>query len=250
MKSQKGFDYEDKVLKTIKSAGIIGLIDKNAGPNPNLPDADFKIGSSIFNLEVKLNDKAQMGGSSIVYNKLLQTYDFATEIDEEIKKTLFEAVKSKQTELDKLIDYIKLEEKNCFVTEKFPLVCSKQTWQMAQKNNLLVNVRIPCSIEFLKSHLCKKNVFYIQIGGKGLYHIGKNPANIPVEEIKGNFTVEIRTGRSGSKLDSKGNKIVTGAIRVQGRLNITNSNSEYTFDNLISIQKLLKERNSKYDNNS
>lgn len=243
MKSQNGFAYENVVLEAIKSAGIKGVVQSTAGSNPNLPDADFKIENKIYNLEIKLDDKAQMGGSSITYDMDNKKFGLvADDIDPEIKEALFNTIQTKEKDLIKLIEFITHEERNLVVPQKFPLVCSKDTWERAQQNNLLVNIKIPCPIDFLEQHLLKKNVHYIQIGGKGLFHLGRNPAQLPIERLQGNFTVEIRTGRSGSKPHPKGFSMVTGAIRVQGRLDILNVASHYTLDTWQSIQKLLCEK--------
>lgn len=239
MNSKNGFLYETKVLDAIKKVGILGNVCTSAGSNANAPDADFKIKDEVYNLEIKLNDKAQMGGSSIAYDFFTKIFNFVKTPDEDTSQILIDVISSKQTELDKLIEFIEANEKNISVPRKLPLICTKQTWQHAQQAGLLVNIKIPCSIEFLKKHLHNKNIFYIQIGGKGLYHLGQNPANLPIEELNGNFCAEIRTARSGSKLTSQGLRTVTGAIRVQGRLSVLNSKSKYTMDDPESIKELL-----------
>lgn len=244
--NKNGFVYENTVLEEIKKAGLQGLIVENAGANANKPDADFKINNNIFNLEVKLNSDAQMGGASIIYNKSNNQFSFSTSLpNDEIESVILEAIKTKEVELINLINFVVSEEKNIEVQSKFPFHCSKETWEKAQKNNFLVNVKIPCSIDFLRHHLSKKNIDYIQIGGKGIYWIKNNSANLPVDQLDGTFTVEIRTGRSGSKKSPKGDfRVVTGAIRVQGRLEISNKKSDYSFDDSESIKELLKNLNN------
>jgi hypothetical protein len=241
--SKNGFTYEKTVLEAIKIAGISGLIENTAGANSNAPDADFCIDDQIYNLEIKLDDLAQMGGSSIMFDKQSDEFRLVSSVPDEINGALLEAISSKKNELCNLLEYIRYEERNLTIAQKFPFSCSKETWEMAQQKNLLVNVKVPTTIDFLRHHLLKKNIHYIQIGGMGLYHVESNPANLPTEQLQGNFTVEIRTGRSGSKMHPRGFKTVTGAIRAQGRLNILNPKARYSMDDSLSIQQMLVEMN-------
>jgi len=44
----------------------------------------------------------------------------------------------------------------------------------------------------------KKGSSYIQIGDRGFFHFGENPLNLPVPEITGNLSLEVRLGAAGT----------------------------------------------------
>ena len=52
-----------------------------------------------------------------------------------------------------------------------------------------------------------KDIYYIQIGGKGLYYMAENPANLPVPQFTGEINVEMRPRASGKPKtkDAEGN---------------------------------------------
>ena len=58
-----------------------------------------------------------------------------------------------------------------------------------------------------------KNVFYIQIGGSGLYHLNKDPLNLGTKEFKGTARIELRIKPDG---DSGSSKSYTKAMREAG----------------------------------
>ena len=94
-----------------------------------------------------------------------------------------------------------------------------------------------------------KNVYYIQIGGAGLFYMGKNPLNLPVPEFNGEIQVEVRIGYAGDSSGSTskaftnkaGSKNIIEARRAElrciGRM-LTRSKSPYSLDNMNDVKKL------------
>ena len=87
----------------------------------------------------------------------------------------------------------------------------------------------------------RKGVYYIQIGGLGLFYLGKNPLKLPVPKYDGEVNIEFRLGPSGSKnrklSDGTLVKVVGAGYRCQGRLKTTKK-SKYSLDNPESIKEL------------
>lgn len=233
----KGFEYEQKVINAIAKAGLAGNITTAAGCSSAHGDADFKLEGETHLVEVKLNKKAQMGGSSIRYQKGSESFELLTPVEPEIHSMIMEAVKKRIPQLDILIEYF-ARKWDPGITG-FPANCSKQVWTQAAKNGLLVNAKIHTDVSFIVRHYRAKGVNYIQIGKSGLFYLEKNPANLPIPKLEGDVKVEIRTARAGSKVIKKtGVRMVGSGIRVQGRLRIKNK-SPYTLDCPKSIKNML-----------
>jgi hypothetical protein len=101
-----------------------------------------------------------------------------------------------------------------------------------------VNVKIKNTVDFISKHYAKKGIFYIQIGGAGLFYLAGNPANLPIPQLQGNIDIEIRSARSGAKMLASGVEVVGGGIRVQARLK-TKGQSPFTADDPGSLKRML-----------
>lgn len=237
--SAGGFQYEAKVIKALMAAKAAGNIKHGAGANAAAADADMNIFGNIFDVEIKLNRNAQMGGSSIRYNKNGEI-QLVSPLEEDTENLLISAVKTKKKEINDLLNFIVHQEPEAINKRaiKFPLSCTKEAWIKAQEANKLINVRVPLTAEFISKHYAKKGIYYIQIGGSGFFYMAKNPANLPIPKLEGNIVIEIRSARGGSKKLSSGVRVVGAGIRVQGRLK-TKNKSPYTIDDPESIQKML-----------
>jgi len=124
--------------------------------------------------------------------------------------------------------------------KKIPATVEVGKWVAAKKNGLLkpLNVKIKRSTQFIINHYKKKGVNYIQIGGAGLFYLADNPANLPVPRLDGEINIELRPGRSGSKMRKDGTKVAGVGLRVQGRLQFDGT-SPYTLDDPESIRDML-----------
>lgn len=239
-----GYEYEKKILDALKTTNIAGNIQESAGPSAAVCDADFILNGNLYNLEIKLDKNAQMGGSSIKYNSIDECFTFLDSNNINIQPLLLTALESKRTDILRLINFISLREPT--YNKKIPIICTKDTWSEAQKENLLVNTKVPFDTNFISEHYRKKDVFYIQIGKAGLFYLYDNPANLPIPKLEGKVSIEIRTGRSGAKIRKTcGANMVSGGLRVQGRLK-TKSKSPHTLDTIEGIQKLLEAIGANY----
>lgn len=236
-----GAEYETIVFNAIKAAGASGRMMHTAGFDASLPDADITINGSIYNIEVKMNGNAQMGGGSI---GMKNGEFFAAGKDIEAMEPIAQSLNS-SPDAPQLIDSI---EKFClFLNRKgkgvgkpvdgFPMSgFSTAAWKDAVEAGLLVpiNRKLESSVGFISKHYASKGTSYIQIGGQGLFSLLENPANLPIPKLSGSVVLEVRAARAGSG----GRPTSSAGIRVQPRLKISEK-SPYTLDDPESIRNLL-----------
>ena len=118
---------------------------------------------------------------------------------------------------------------------------------------------------FILQHYKSKEVDYIQIGGKGLYYLSSNPANLPIPQLGDTgLVIEMRPGKSGSKkrIDPEtGEKVrvrtpsdtgegdfikASAPFRTSARLDGGGlAQSPYTLDDPLSILAMMEERDGK-----
>ena len=246
---QGGLDYELKVFNAVKTANITDL---NPGDKPTTAgfsnqgagDLEASYKGKPFNIEIKRSAKDQMGGGSFQYNFSTKQFAPVKEMDPEDLDLLLAACKEKATELD---EYIKAARKLEPVQyhkniSGIPIKISKEGRDELKNRGLLaaINKNVKTGVRFIVRHYNKKGVYYIQIGGSGLFYMGKNPLKLPVPELKADIQIEMRLGFGGGKLSFPTDPPTparSAGLRVQGRL-LTKGKSPYTLDNPEDVKKL------------
>ena len=245
---QAGLDYELKVHNAMKAANIPGL---NAGDKPTAGfsnqgagDIEASYNSKPFNIEIKASAKDQMGGGSFQYDFATKQFTPVKEMNPEDLELMLAAAKEKVNDLDNyIIAARKLEpvqfHKNI---SGVPIKVSKAGRDILKKDGLLakINKNVSTSASFIIRHYNKKGVYYIQIGGAGLFYMGKNPFNLPVPELNAEIQIEMRLGFGGGKLSFPTNPPIearSAGLRLQGRL-LTKSKSPYTLDKVEDVKTL------------
>lgn len=248
---QAGLDYELKVHSAMMSAKIQGL---NPGERPgrgfsNVGAGDIEAAykGNPFNVEIKASAKDQMGGGSFRYQMQGQNFTPVKEMDPEDLDLLMAAAKEKSNDLD---NYIKAARQIDPVQyhkniDGVPIKISVEGRAELKKRGLLakINKNVRTSANFIIRHYNKKGVYYIQIGGAGLFYMGKNPLKLPVPELKAEIQIEMRLGFGGGKLSfptEPPTPARSAGLRLQGRL-LTKGKSPYSLDNVEDIKKLFGE---------
>lgn len=243
-----GLAYELKVHTAMKQANISGL---NAGDKPGAGfsnqgagDIEASYKGKAFNIEIKASSKDQMGGGSFQYNMQTKTFTPAKQMDPEDLELLSAAAKEKINEIDAYIKAARRLEPVEFHKNisGIPLKVSKEGREELKKQGLLakINKNVKTSTNFIIRHYNKKGVYYINVGGAGLFYMGKNPLKLDIPELKGEIQVEMRLGYSGGKLffpTDPPTPARSAGLRLQGRL-ITKGKSPYSLDNVEDIKKL------------
>jgi hypothetical protein len=231
--------YEKDVLSAIKDAGAQGNIKRVTGSNKVMPDADIKINGLIYQVEVKMDDHAQMGGGSVGWSPDRGFFPTGTGDVEDIVDRL-NIDKKLGDDIVAFIELVNDKLGGKQTVSGFPLTVPKTTWVALVKADLVkpLNRTFEYDVSFIFNHYAKKGTNYIQIGGKGLFYMADNPGNLPVPQLSGHMQLEFRPGPAGSKLNAAGEKRKQVSLRVQARLKVS-AVSPYTLDQPDSVKELI-----------
>lgn len=222
--------YEEKVLAVIrpqisKIPGIkIRPGTSTAGFASNEPDLQLDVFGEIVNIEIKMDNKAQMGGGSFNYDTSRGFYKSdKTKIDVDVENVILNKLSEKTHDVDRVVDFVKKYDIGILANKVngLPLRATKDMWTVITSKGLLrpLNVDIDVGIDFLYNHYANKNCYYIQIGNAGLFYLKKNPLQLSIPQLTSKFVVELRLGRSGSSyVATIGKNVASGNMRAQGRM--------------------------------
>lgn len=250
-----GLEYEAKVRKSIETAlpsvdKLQLLPDATAGFNAHEPDLKIKYKGTQYNIEIKSSPDDQMGGTSInlQVNPMVSMKPVLKggnpTLDADTYALITAALKGIDVDVKKFIKYIQARDPKALHAKirGFPMVVSKDAWEAATAAGLLkpLNKKVRLDASFIRNHYKKKNCYYIQIGGAGLFYLSANPLKLPVPQLTGEIDIELRAARSGSTTNvTYAVKTVGGGIRAQARLKakITTA-SKYSLDRPADVIKL------------
>lgn len=232
--------YEATVIKTLRSLGIAGHIKRAACSDSLRPDADIKIDGDIFFVEIKSNGRAQMGGGSIGYSSIDKRF-FAAGHNRELSDTIAALLNdindsSLHRGLSELMDYLsRISRLEIPITDVPMSGFTPKAWERAVRRGMLlpINRMLEGNTTVISNHYARKQTYYVQIGGAGLFRLGEaNPADLPVPVLNGKVQLEVRVAKSGNP---------TAGLRVQARL-LAKNTSPFTLDDPESIKKMLGDR--------
>lgn len=244
----KGLEYELKVYDSLIRANVPGLDvgDKPAAgfSNQGAGDIEASYFGKPFNVEIKLSSKEQMGGTSFRYDMDSKEFIPVGQIDQEDLDLFLPVVKEKARDID---NYIKasweIEPKEYHKMNRgVPIKVSKEAREILKRRGLTSKIatNIKASTNFITKHYNKKGVYYINVGGAGLFYMGRNPLNLPVPELRGEVQVELGLRFGGGKLsfptDPK-TPARSAGLRIQGRM-LTRGRSKYNLDNPNDVIEL------------
>ena len=231
--------YESDVLKSIAVAGAQGNIKSVTGSNKVLPDADIKINDIIYQVEVKMDDHAQMGGGSVGWSPDTGFFPTGTGDVEDIV-TQLNHDKLLGEDISAFVELVNDELAGKETVAGFPMTIPKVTYVSLVKAGMVkpLNRTFEYDVGFIFNHYLQKGTNYMQIGGKGLFYMAANTAKLPIPQLTGRMQLEFRPGPAGSKLNAAGERRKQVSLRVQARLKV-NARSPYTLDNPTSVKSLI-----------
>lgn len=237
-----GCSYESTVLRAIRKAGAAGNIRRAACADSSVPDADIMIDGHVHPIEVKANSHAQMGGGSVRYSTADRRFTCANECSD-ISAVVVDVLSSApdaealKTALDTLIAFVAAKTRGREILG-FPMSGFKpRTWELAAARGLLqpINRYIEADVAVIERHYAAKGTSYIQIGGAGLFRLGKaDPAGFRVPRLTGAVKLELRAAKAGDA----GRSSSKAGLRVQARL-ATVGSSPFTLDDPESVKALV-----------
>ena len=256
--SAGGLEYETAVVDSVKQTiphfqervKFTNLNYATAGYSSVGIDLELQVNGAPFNIEIKQNKDAQMGGTSIRYNPATDSAEIVNRdtIDDEAEPYFLNAIQSKKDAILAFLDYMRKQEPlelHSKIPERFPISgVTKKAWTNAVKdeylNPLNETVKFNDTSLITKAYNLKQ-VYYIQVGGAGLFYLNENPYDLPVPKFEGQIQIEFRLGRSGSKPRKFGDstiETVGAGYRCQGRLK-THIKSNLSLDNSAEAFQIL-----------
>ena len=236
--TNRGIAYERVIYSN--AAGVKNPLFKIIGKQTEkggAADIQFEIAGKRFDVEAKLeNPQYSSINGQYNFNNKVFTNSKNTKISEGLQITLDNILEKAKPALDKYKQRaaelgVNLETSG----SKMPINIFNQLKEEGLQNNITTREVVSQSV--IEELYNKKNQYYIQIKGKGLYYIGKNPLNLPVPKLEGDVTVTFRIARS--KTDKNGNVIPTLRF-LPDNINITSNKSDHSIDTAKGINKLLK----------
>ena len=204
MAGKKGFIYEGVIYTKLKNKGLVPFGFKPAKSDANKPDGKFIYKGEIYNLEIKLNFKqADFGQGTLDYTDSGWVLGGVQEFTKAKVRRKGYAAAEKMRELLRAVGteqfanskwgYKKAPNKGTIPNAEFTEEMKKED-QVNFKDGYK-----PIDKTSIWDYYATKGVYYIQVGGYGLYHMGQNPANLPIPALDVSARVRIRL-KAGSSI--------------------------------------------------
>jgi hypothetical protein len=236
---KKSVAYEQAVITSINSSNAEGLsttkkkANKYGSKNPDVP---IKYNGINTNIEVKLNNDAQIGSFSINYDG--ENFTLPDILPEKLKLKIEKQIIQKQK---KLVDnYINRALELGGKRSKSGVRVNKKIHNKLKEEGLqreLSSINIKTNEEILAAMANAENTYYIQIGNQGLFHLGKDILNLGTPKLKGTVQLEFRIRRSGT---SKTTGLGSSDLTIVPKLVNFNQKSNKSIDTVDGVNNLFK----------
>jgi hypothetical protein len=256
-KATGGLEYEDRVSQAVQQVipkfkkHVKGHIGTAGFSNVGI-DLELEVAGKPFNVEIKKDTKAQMGGTSIKIDLVKETMELASPeaADEDLKKLFYAAAKVKMDDLREVVALLRKKsprELRNKIKDSIPFgAVTKEVWNNAQAAGLLQKLedKLPLKdVNWVADHYNRKGVYYIQIGGAGLFYLNTNPLNLPIPKFESPIVIEFSLRRGGSstrKVNGKEYQMLGAGYRVQGRLQAKKIKSPMTLDDPAHVAEVFQ----------
>jgi len=235
---ERGRAYEQKILDVLNSFKTKELTVAKKTANKvgsNNPDIPIKFKNQESNIEVKLSSEEQMGSLTANYDMDNQNFKITKEVDPAINDIINELLKEKQKDTD---NYFKRAVELGGVKSKTGVKLNKKQREKLQNEGLqkkLSGKISTNSTQLLADLENKEGTYYIQMGEKGLFYLGKDILKLGVPKLEGNISLEYRIA-SGGNADKQGRK--NHSLRMFLRLKDFKTKSTESLDDINSVRRL------------
>lgn len=242
--------YEAKVLKALSAANVPGLEFKGesgAGFSRfGAGDIEASYNGKPFNIEVKASVLDQMGGGSVKFdgNTWTPTASLQAGVEPDDVALIVAAAKNAEPALEAYLEELKTKEPQEFHARNtgIPFVAEYNAREelKASGHHKALNQIVTIDERYIVGLYNNKDVYYIQVGGAGLFYLGSDPLELGVPAFKGTVNVEMRIGFAGTKVKIPGHpdkQARRAEYRCIGRMK-TNSKSPYSLDDPQSVRIL------------
>jgi hypothetical protein len=194
-----GVAYENSVLSAIRQAskkykGYVRELEGGTAGYSNVGvDLAIEVAGKPFAVEIKKDRYAQMGGTSMIYNFETDEVSLTdpADVDDGIKPLFIDITRSKKNDFIKFIKRLKqltpqpLKQK---MPTNLPIgQVWVEAWDQAKKEGLLKKLNGKIYLDntnVIAKRYNRKGVYYIQIGGAGLFYLLSNPLKLPVPKFE------------------------------------------------------------------
>jgi hypothetical protein len=193
LEDNKGFLYEGKLNKLLKEYGLEKKSFMGAGADSNAPDGLLTINKIDYKLEIKLDLKVDFGQGSLDYDLNKKQWVLGG-----AKTASGEAMREFLTDVGvpKMVNQAWGRKGP---PRKFTVPLDKFTpkdvaFDYANFKDQFVNV----DPNAISNYYASKKTYYIQIGTRGLYYMGKDAAKLGCSKFTPSVRLRIRLKRGGS----------------------------------------------------
>lgn len=189
--ANEGFLYEEKINKILKKAGIQDKSFQPAASDSNAPDGVFTYKGIEYKLEIKLNLKVDFGQGSLDYDVKTKKWCLggAATASAQAMRDFLTKMKVPQI-VNKVWGPKGAPRKFTVPLDRY----KKEDVDADYKRFSEQKIRVP--EDAIANYYASKKTYYIQIGGKGLYYMGKDPAGLGCPEFKPETILRIRIKRA------------------------------------------------------
>ena len=247
-----GLDYEGRVLQTVRQ--VIPKFRKYVHVDPAATagysnvgvDLQLEVAGKPFHVEIKMNTKAQMGGTSMLIDLKNDTMRLKNpeNVDPKLQELYFAIAKTKLNDFRKLVAFFKKNSPPQFRKKlkdaSPPGAVPAEVWDKAVAAGYMKRLTTVVPLDDVSSianHYNKKGVYYIQIGGAGLFYLNKNPLKLPIPKFESPINIELEFRRGGGA--TKTGKS-SGGYRLQGRLLNRKIKSSMTLDDPAHVAEVFQ----------
>ena len=181
----RGDAYEKKLFDALQKKGVLAPGTHRAGAGTG-PDLKFSHRTRIYNLEAKLDLKADYGQKMLKWSKD-QGWSWC-------KQDKVTALYNALNVLTYLNSKGRIPNKHRKENIDLTILDKKQDQLMFEDTSLHVDINA------LRTYYESKDVFYIQIGdGFGFYYLSNDQADLSVPQFNADFTLRLRAKTINSK---------------------------------------------------
>ena len=230
----QGFIYEAKINKLLKKYGLEPKSFRPAASDSNAPDAVIIKRGTEHKTEIKLDLAVDWGQGALDYD--LKKKEWV--LGGKTKTPAAEAMRELLTAV-KTTELVNKAWKSKGAPRKFTVPLDKFEKQDSDYDmKTFPDVMSPVPGDAISKYYASKHTYYIQVGGYGLFYMGKDVANLGCSEFKPVVQLRIRRKRGGSM--PLHNYRFSTALRV-ARLNKSNMDLENE-DDLKALAARINDR--------
>jgi|14BtaG_2_1085337.scaffolds.fasta_scaffold00055_8 hypothetical protein len=210
---QAGVDYENRVAQAITDANLDFLQLTKAGgaafSSHDAADIEASLNGKPFLVECKSSTTDTMGSFLMIYRdgNFIPSSKALMKVEEEDLETALEALEERKPAIDAYLDELSTREPvqlHQLAKGNIPFIADYDVrLAMVQDGyQKAIQQMVTASSSFINNLYNSKQVYYMQVGGAGLFYMGKDIYNLGVPPYEGEVKIEIRLKAAGDSTGS------------------------------------------------